>query len=126
MLTAIITLMVIAVVLWGISFFMSNRFDELESQIEQISISALQDSYVLKNKIKVLEEELLTDSMDMKMSSNTTEKPIKGQQEPAIIQNIKALYEQGYTYTEMEEKTGLRKEDIKVIVNQKNKNESFK
>ncbi|MBP1950899.1 hypothetical protein [Virgibacillus litoralis] len=61
MMYVIITIIVIAVVLLVLSFFMNDKFDELESELEQFSISTMQDNYQMKKKIKILEEELLTD-----------------------------------------------------------------
>ncbi|MFB4166477.1 hypothetical protein [Virgibacillus sp. JSM 102003] len=61
MMYALITIIVIAVVLLVLSFFMNDKFDELESELEQFSISTMQDNYQMKKKIKILEEELLTD-----------------------------------------------------------------
>ncbi|GEL77329.1 hypothetical protein [Tenuibacillus multivorans] len=128
MIYVITSLFVVGLVLFIISFFLHNRFDELEKQIDQLSISTLQDGYVLKNKIKVLEEELLTDPMDLtNLRQHMKEQQQKeADKEPAIVKNVKALYEQDYTLDQIEEKTGLRQEDIRVIVNQRNKNESFK
>ncbi|TFB23800.1 hypothetical protein E3U55_03020 [Filobacillus milosensis] len=131
MLYIIVTLLSVGIVLLISSFFMSNRFDELENQIEQLSISTLQDSYVLKNKVKVLEEELLTDSIDLSnirqtMKTQQTNGSKSVDKEPAIVKNVKSLYEHGYSMKQIEDQTGLRQEDIKVIVNQQNKNEAFK
>ncbi|TFJ94113.1 hypothetical protein [Lentibacillus salicampi] len=61
MLYAIVTVIVLAVVLLILSFFMNDKFDDLESELEQLSISTMQENYQMKKKIKVLEEELLTD-----------------------------------------------------------------
>jgi hypothetical protein len=61
MLYAIIALIAAGVVLFILSFFMNDRIEDLESQLEQFSISTMQDTYQLKKKVKVLEEELLTD-----------------------------------------------------------------
>ncbi|TMN20974.1 hypothetical protein [Lentibacillus cibarius] len=63
MLIAIISVIVIAAVLLILSFFMNDKFDELESEMEQLSISTMQDNYQMKKKIKILEEELLTDDV---------------------------------------------------------------
>lgn len=53
----------IAIALFILSFFVNDRFEDLENQIEQLSISTMQDTYQMKKKIKILEEELLTDHM---------------------------------------------------------------
>lgn len=59
----LITLIVVGAVLFIISFFMNDKFDEMESQLEQLSISTMQDTYQMKKKIKILEEELLSDDI---------------------------------------------------------------
>lgn len=63
MLYAILAVIVTAVILFILSYFMNDRMEELESQVEQLSISTMQDTYQMKKKIKVLEEELLTEDM---------------------------------------------------------------
>ncbi|GAB3051077.1 hypothetical protein [Virgibacillus ainsalahensis] len=58
---AIISIIAIAVVLFILSFFMNDKFEDLENQVEQLSITTMQDTYQVKKKIKILEEELLPD-----------------------------------------------------------------
>ncbi|MBC5637216.1 MULTISPECIES: hypothetical protein [Ornithinibacillus] len=61
MIIAGVTIVVVAVVLFVLSFFLNDRFEKIESELEQLSISTMQDTYQLKKKVKVLEEELLTE-----------------------------------------------------------------
>ncbi|WP_077326987.1 hypothetical protein [Virgibacillus siamensis] len=61
MIYAIAAIITIAVVLLIISLFVGDRFEEMESQMEQLSITTMQDTQQLKKKVKVLEEELLAD-----------------------------------------------------------------
>lgn len=61
MIYAIASIITIAVVLLILSLFMNDRFDDVESQVEQLSVTTMQDTHQLKKKVKVLEEELLTD-----------------------------------------------------------------
>lgn len=61
MIYAIASIITIAVVLLILSLFMSDRFDDVESQVEQLSITTMQDTNQLKKKVKALEQELLTD-----------------------------------------------------------------
>ncbi|AIF43419.1 hypothetical protein [Virgibacillus sp. SK37] len=63
MLFAIISIIGIGLVLFILSFFMNDKFQELENQLEQFSMSTMQDTYQMKKKIKILEEELLTEDM---------------------------------------------------------------
>lgn len=62
MLLAGITIIIVAVILFVLSFFMKDKIEDLENQVEQLSLSTMQDTYQLKKKIKVLEEEILSDS----------------------------------------------------------------
>lgn len=61
MIIAGVTIVAVAVVLFVLSFFLNDRFEKIESELEQLSISTMQDTYQLKKKVKVLEEELLTE-----------------------------------------------------------------
>ena len=63
MLYVIITIIVIAVVLFILSFFMDDKIAQLESEVEQLSITTMQDTYQLKKKVKILEEELLPENL---------------------------------------------------------------
>ena len=63
MLTVIITIIVIAVVLFILSLFMEDKTAHLESEVEQLSITTMQETYQLKKKVKVLEEELLPENL---------------------------------------------------------------
>lgn len=70
MIYAIVTIIIIALILLVLSFFMNDKFDEIESQLEQFSISTMQDNYQMKKKIKILEEELLTDDFSSNSLNN--------------------------------------------------------
>ncbi len=63
---ALISVGTIGVVLFILSFFMNDQLKEIEYQVEQIRISSLQDRYLINNKMKVLEEELLSEPLDVR------------------------------------------------------------
>ncbi|MCF3941775.1 hypothetical protein [Oceanobacillus alkalisoli] len=73
MIIAIVTTLVIGVVLFILSYFMNDRLEEMESQVEQLSITSMQDTYQMKKKIKILEEELLPENMNESSSSEFKE-----------------------------------------------------
>jgi hypothetical protein len=56
---AIIILFSISILLLLFSFIKRDKVKYLEEQVEQLSLSLLQETYQIKKKIKVLEEELL-------------------------------------------------------------------
>ncbi|RKQ37797.1 hypothetical protein [Oceanobacillus halophilus] len=70
MLYAAIAIVLVGVVLFALSFFMNDRLEDLESQVEQLSITTMQDTYQMKKKIKVLEEELVPDDLANDMLVN--------------------------------------------------------
>lgn len=110
MLPALIAIISIAVVLFILSFFMNDRFKELETQFEQFSINTMQDTYQVKKKLKLLEEELLTDHI-----SGTVAHANKNQK-PAVIQKVLHLYQQGYSFDEISKHTSLTTNDVQAII----------
>ncbi|GGN63828.1 MULTISPECIES: hypothetical protein [Oceanobacillus] len=73
MIIAIVTILIIGLVLFILSYFMNDRLEELESQVEQLSITSMQDTYQMKKKIKILEEELLPGNINQSSSSEFKE-----------------------------------------------------
>lgn len=111
MIYVLITLIAVAVVLLILSFFMSDKFDDLESQVEQLSISSMQDTYQLKKKLKILEEELLTDDV---ANEAIPDESTNGK--PMLIQKVIALNEHGYTTEAISDRTQLSSNDVQAIL----------
>ncbi|WP_377345128.1 hypothetical protein [Pontibacillus salicampi] len=123
MLYTILTLFVVSFALYLISFAMKNKYKELEDQVEQISISTMQENYQLKKKMKVLEEELLID--DYSNSSYSTKKQESvlkssqpGSSQPPLVQRVLHMYEQGYTTKDIAQETSLHEHDILTTLRQ--------
>lgn len=55
----IIALLAFAILLLVLSFFKRNKQDELEQQIEQLSLQMMQENYKIKKQLAVLEEEII-------------------------------------------------------------------
>lgn len=112
MIYAISTIIVVAIILIILSFFMNDKFNELENQIEENSISTLQDTYQIKKKLKILEEELLTDSSSEPIPS------IHGHinNKPILIQKVHHLHEAGYSIDTIAKQTDLSEHDIQTII----------
>jgi len=106
------TLIAVAIVLIIISFFMNDQFSELEKQIEQFSISTMQDTYQIKKKIKILEEELLTENISETVMPTNPALANK----PLVIQKVYHLYQQGYSFTEIAGQTDLSDNDVQAIL----------
>lgn len=110
----LVTLIVVGIVLLILSFFINDKFDELENQIEQLSISTMQDTYQMRKKIKILEDELLT--------NNVSNAPVadKIENNPLLTQKVYHLKQQGYSVESIAKQTQKSEDDIKSILN-KNK-----
>lgn len=113
MIATLITLIVVGIILLVLSFFMNDKFGELESQLEHLSISTMQDTYQMKKQIKILEEELLSDNISE--TFGTPDKTVGNK--PLLIQKVFQLNQQGYSIEEITIQTQLSPNDIKTILN---------
>src|SRR5699024_3608752 len=111
----VVSIVVIAVVLFIISFFMEDKTKQLEDRVEQLSIATMQDTYQMKKKIKELEEELLTKNVNSSQTKQITEAATN---KPISIKKVYHLHQQGYSHNEISEKTSLNPNDIQIILNQ--------
>jgi|SRR5690625_4611861 len=110
----LVSIIAIAIILLISSFFMTDKFKDLEDQLEQLSITAMQDTYQIKKKMKVLEEELLTENTFTHTTSDISETL---QNKPLLIQKVCHLHQQGYTADDISEQTELTTHDVKTILN---------
>lgn len=106
----VISLLVVGVVLLIISFFLNDKYSALEEQIEQLTMTATQDTYQLNKKIKILEEELLTDEPIISNHASKTE------EKPLLIQKIYHLNLQGYSVEDIASRTNLTENDVRSII----------
>lgn len=111
MIYAVSTILIVAVILFILSFFMNDRFKDIEDQLEQHSMSTMQDTYQMKKKIKILEEELLASDLSDDFFQ-------KGNQSPETSQKIVQLHEKGYSVQEITELTKLSTYDVQLILKQ--------
>lgn|SRR5690625_1943764 len=114
MVAAIITLIIVSIVLIGISFFMTDKIDQLESLYEELSISTMQDTYQIKKQIKVLEEELLIDSFNKRPDLP------KQTEQVHLVDKIHHLHNNGLSAEEIAKQTDLDFHAVKAIINNRN------
>lgn len=103
----IILLFTLSIALFIMSFFKKDRNKEVDRQIENFSITLMQEIYQLKKKVKVLEEEILIGQDERYFTSNKTE---------YNKDKILNLYEQGHSFEEIAELTGLTTAQIDEIL----------
>lgn len=109
----LITLTAISVVLFIASFFMNDRLKDVEDQVEQLSIQVMQDTYQVKKKLNVLEEELLTGDLTEEMIKHPRSSSSKS---PSLAQTIKSMYQGGYSTERIAQETNMSVADVKNIV----------
>lgn len=109
MIFALFAVIAIAVILFILSFYMNDKFEELEGQLEQLSISTMQDTYQIKKKVKILEEELLVDNFPSTMQQTYDQKPL-------LIQKVFDLHQEGYSIEEISKQTKLSNNDVHAIL----------
>lgn len=109
--TLIIILFSISIILFIVSLFRPDKTKTLENDIEQLSMQFLQENYLLKKRVKVLEEELLLDE------TVATRKKVEEPNE--ILKNhCIALYRQGLDLKQISKQSTLPLPTIRTIINQ--------
>lgn len=111
-----VAIIVIGVALFIGSYFMNDKFKDLEDQLEQFSINTMQDTYQIKKKLRILEEELLTEDISLSVAQNV---PVTLRDKPLLIQKVYHLNQQGYSNEDISKHTKLNNHDIQTILNTK-------
>lgn len=112
--TLIIILLSISILLFILSFFQPDKTKTIEKDMEQLSMKILQENYLLKKRVKILEEELLLEES----SFNNISKPPATSQPNEILKNhVIALYNQGLDLKQISKQSSLPIQTIRSIVN---------
>lgn len=111
-----IGLLVLSVVLYIISGFLKDPFKNLKEEIEQVSMQQIQDMYVVKKKIKVLEEELLAGNASFQSSPRSSSASEKKEVHEIIKNQVWSLYQQGLTYEQIAKQASLTTNEVESIL----------
>ncbi|SFA96145.1 MULTISPECIES: hypothetical protein [unclassified Bacillus (in: firmicutes)] len=99
----------ISILLIVLSFFQKDPLKELKDEIDQFTIQQVQDLYQIKKKMKVLEEELLVNEVELPKSVYNSEK----KEIHDIIKNqVIALSQQGKAIDQIAAQSSLSMEDV--------------
>ncbi|GAE33448.1 hypothetical protein [Halalkalibacter akibai] len=108
---ALIALFSLAALLFILSYFRKDKTAELEKQIEQMSITHMQEMYQLKSKVRFLEEELLLSAEQSSLfRQNTSNAHNK------LYLEITSLYEKGLDSQSIASKTQLTIDEVNRIL----------
>lgn len=111
-------LMCTGIIIILISFFTGNSKKRTEKEVEELSMSFYQENNQLKRRLKAIEEELLLSSSDSvafskpKNAATPTNAPIN----PILVSQVLALHEQGYSLSEINQRSSLSSEQIAFIL----------
>ncbi|CAH0347002.1 hypothetical protein [Bacillus sp. CECT 9360] len=108
-----IILLSIAIVLLILSFFKKDHVKKLQEELEELTLTHMQDVYQLKKKIKILEEELLIqDSPGPSMrASHSINKPNE-----ILKVQVVSLYQQGLSLEQITKQSTLPMETVQKII----------
>ncbi|MCG6171899.1 hypothetical protein JEG43_04980 [Anoxybacillus sp. LAT_35] len=95
----LIGLISFAIILLLISFFQKDRAKEVEEQVEQLTLSTMQQLYEIKKRVKALEEELLVG-----MELFSTE------------EQICHLHKQGWTKEQIARKLNMPIDEVNIMI----------
>ncbi|MFQ3542770.1 hypothetical protein Q7A53_01695 [Halobacillus rhizosphaerae] len=116
MVILLITLASISVVLFLFSFGMNDRFKDLENQVEQLSMKMMQDNYQMKQKMKILEEELLAEDLTSEILKNPYKKTASSTL--PFMDKVKSMHNKGYKSHYIAKETNLEEHDVRSILQQ--------
>lgn len=115
--TAIIILLSISTLLFISSVFQKEKTSRLENEMEELSMTLLQDYHNLKKRIGLLEEELLLEKQIVHPSSSKTKIEDNRPVVHEIIKNqVLALHQQGIDLQRISNQSSLPLQTVKRII----------
>jgi predicted Holliday junction resolvase-like endonuclease len=107
----IIILFIVSIVLIGISYLQRDNVKELEQELDHLQLSAMQEIYKLKKKMRVIEEELMQNDTPFKEQATAT-----SENDPVNTTRILAKYRQGMSLEALALSESMTVEEIRTIV----------
>jgi len=118
MLFIFVTLIIVAIVLFVSSYFITDKVDQLEEQLEQFTIATQQDTYQLNRKVRIDEKQLNEQSISTTQADKTSKNENHQKNNPIIIQKVKHLHEQGYSTNDIVQQTNINVNEVHDILTQ--------
>lgn len=104
-----IVLFSISILLFIISFFMNDPVKSVKEELDQLSIQMLQDTYQLKKKVRILEEELLVPETNIP-------EPVGRKTNDIIKKQVTLLHMQGLSIEQIAKQSALTEEEVYSII----------
>ncbi|MGE6609970.1 hypothetical protein ACQKFG_05525 [Peribacillus sp. NPDC076916] len=118
--TLIILLFSLAIVLLIISFFGKDKVAKLEEDLEQMTLTYMQDIYQLKMKVKILEEEfVIQDDIVPPVKDKSPVNPNDIEPIHEILKSqVLSLYSQGLSLDQIARQSSLTKQQTISVIEQ--------
>ena len=115
----IIILLILSILLLALSFSAPDRISALEKNVEKLTMQQVQDTYLLKQRVRVLEEELLLTFSDDEgdlpgLRTSVADTP--GKANEILKSQVLSLHRQGYGIDEICERSVLEKTEVANIL----------
>ncbi|MGN1400732.1 MAG: hypothetical protein ACI4XL_04445 [Bacillus sp. (in: firmicutes)] len=118
--TAIIVLLSLSFFMLIVSFLRRDRITPLQKEVEELSLQHIHDIYLLKQRIRILEEELMISQQEDDRTLQTRGAPLLRESSSPVNEILKsqvtALHKQGYSVEEIMKRSALSKEQVLKII----------
>ncbi|MBU8879390.1 hypothetical protein BGM26_10380 [Bacillus sp. FJAT-29790] len=114
-----IGLLAFALILFILSVFLKDPYKGIREEIDQLSMQQIQDVYLIKKKLKVLEEELLVNDETFHSAIPVPSLPLTNEHKEvhAIIKNqVRSLFQQGLTVEQIARQSSLAPDEVQSIL----------
>ncbi|PKR85076.1 hypothetical protein CWO92_09935 [Heyndrickxia camelliae] len=103
----------LSILLFFISFFQKDRTSKVEKDVEELSLNLYQETYQLKKRMKVLEEEFMIDGQAPHLPTFST----PPHEINAILKNqVIALHKQGLNVEQISKQSALSVSEVQKII----------
>ncbi|MBP3951251.1 DUF6115 domain-containing protein [Bacillus suaedae] len=107
----IIVLFSLSLLLFILAYFKKDRIKELEKQLEEMSITQMQELYILKKKIRSLEEQATLDEQQ-----TTFIRQAKSNSKQQLLREVISLYTQGFQIEDIAQQTSLTHGEVELFL----------
>ena len=112
----LISLFLFSLLLFILSFFIKDPNKELRKEFDQFSMQQFQEVYQIKKKLKILEEELLVNDIDLSPTLSSFTKVEKKEVHDIIKNQVWSLCKQGIPVEQIAKQSSLTVDEVQTII----------
>lgn len=110
----LIGLLVIAIILFILSFFQTDHYKLLREELEQFTLQQIQEGYIIKKKLNILEEELLIS--DNSFGQDQRPRNITSTVNEILQSQVLSLAKQGASVEQISNQSSLTVTEVRTIL----------